>query len=84
VFDDRVERRKFALKRDEVIGGWRKVHNKDLPNSYYSWYIRIMKSKLRLAAYVVCMSKKRSESTILVSYILVSTILVESSEGKNQ
>jgi hypothetical protein len=27
VFENRVFRRIFAPKRDEVIGGWRKLHN---------------------------------------------------------
>jgi hypothetical protein len=26
----------FGLKRDEVIGGWRKLHNEELPNMYSS------------------------------------------------
>jgi hypothetical protein len=28
VFEDRVLRRLFGPKRDEVTGGWRKLHNK--------------------------------------------------------
>jgi hypothetical protein len=29
-----VLRRVFGLKRDEIIGGWRKLHNDELHNSY--------------------------------------------------
>jgi hypothetical protein len=28
--------RKFGPKRDEVIGGWRKLHNEELRNLYCS------------------------------------------------
>jgi hypothetical protein len=30
VFENRVLRRIFGQKRDRVIGGWRKLHNKEL------------------------------------------------------
>jgi hypothetical protein len=33
VFENRVLRRIFGPKRDEVIGGWRKLHNEELHNS---------------------------------------------------
>jgi hypothetical protein len=39
-------RKIFGPKRDEVIGGWRKLHNGELPNLYYSpSIIRIIKSR---------------------------------------
>jgi hypothetical protein len=31
-----VLRRIFGLKRDEVTGGWRKLHNEELHNLYFS------------------------------------------------
>jgi len=34
VFDSRVVRRIFGLKRDEVTGEWRKLHNKELNDLY--------------------------------------------------
>jgi hypothetical protein len=34
VFDNRVLRRIFGPKRDEVIRGWRKQHSEDLHNFY--------------------------------------------------
>jgi hypothetical protein len=34
VFENRVLRRIFGPKRDEVTGEWRKLHNEDLHNSY--------------------------------------------------
>jgi hypothetical protein len=46
VSENRVLRRIFALKRKEVAGGWRKLHNEELHNSYSSpSIIRRMKSK---------------------------------------
>jgi hypothetical protein len=36
VFENRVLRRIFGLKRDEVIAGWRKLHNEELCNLYFS------------------------------------------------
>jgi hypothetical protein len=36
VFDIRVLRRIFGPKRDEVTGGWRKLHNRDPPDLYLS------------------------------------------------
>jgi hypothetical protein len=46
VFENRVLRRVFGPKRDEVIGGWIRLHNEELHNLYYSPnIIRIMKSR---------------------------------------
>jgi hypothetical protein len=36
VFENRVLRRIFGPKRDEVTGGWRKRHNEELHNLYFS------------------------------------------------
>jgi hypothetical protein len=36
VFEDRVLRRIFGPKRDEVTGEWRKLHNEELHNLYSS------------------------------------------------
>jgi hypothetical protein len=41
-----VLRRIFEPKRDEIIGGWRKLHNEELHNLYFSPdIIRIIKSR---------------------------------------
>jgi hypothetical protein len=34
VFENRVLRRVFGSKRDEVNGEWRKLHNEELNNLY--------------------------------------------------
>jgi hypothetical protein len=36
VFENRVLRRIFGPKRDEVTEGWRKLHNEELRNFYLS------------------------------------------------
>jgi PAS domain-containing protein len=36
VFENRVLRRIFGLKRDEVTGGWRKLHDEELRDLYSS------------------------------------------------
>jgi hypothetical protein len=46
VFENRVLRRIFGLKRDEVTGEWRKLHNEELRDLYSSpSIIRIIKSR---------------------------------------
>jgi hypothetical protein len=46
VFENRVLRRIFGPKGDEVTGDWRKLHNKELHNLYSSpSIIRIITSR---------------------------------------
>jgi hypothetical protein len=46
VFENRVLGRIFGQKRDEVTGGWRKLHNEELRILYSSPSIfRIIKSR---------------------------------------
>jgi hypothetical protein len=45
VFENRVLRRIFGPKRDEMLGGWRKLQNEELYNLYYlRSIIRMIKS----------------------------------------
>jgi hypothetical protein len=44
VFENRVLRRIFGPRRDEVTGEWRKLHNKELNDMYSSSNIRVIKS----------------------------------------
>jgi hypothetical protein len=68
VFENRILRKIFGLKRDEVIGGWRKLHNEELHNLYCSpSIIRIIKSRrIRWAGHVARMGAKRNAYRILV------------------
>jgi hypothetical protein len=54
VFENRVLRRIFGLKRDEVMGDWRKLHDEELHNLYFSPnIIRTLKSRrMRWAGHV--------------------------------
>jgi hypothetical protein len=42
VFEKRVLRRMFGQKWDETVRGWRKLHNEELHNLYFSTYINGM------------------------------------------
>jgi hypothetical protein len=45
VFENRVLRRIYGPKRDEVTGGWRKLHNEELHGLYSSpSIIRVIKA----------------------------------------
>jgi hypothetical protein len=61
-FENRVLRRIFGPKSDEVTGGWRKRYNEELHNLYSSpRIIRIMKSRrMRWAWHVARMGEKRN------------------------
>jgi hypothetical protein len=46
MFENRVLKRIFGPRRDEVTGGWRKLYNKELCDLYSSpSIIRIIKSR---------------------------------------
>jgi hypothetical protein len=51
VFENRELRRIFGLKRDEVIGEWRKLHNEELKDLFSSPTIVLM-IKSRTMRYV--------------------------------
>jgi hypothetical protein len=47
VFENLVLRRIYGLKRDEVTGGWRRLHNEELQHLYsLPSIIRIIKSRM--------------------------------------
>jgi hypothetical protein len=67
MFENRMLRRMFGAKREEVTGGWRKLHNEQLHNLYSSPNIRIMKLKrMRWAGHVARMEQMRNAYKMLV------------------
>jgi hypothetical protein len=68
VFENRVLRRIFGPKRDEVPGEWRRLHNKELYALYSSLdIIWVIKSRrLRWAGHVARMRERRGAYRTLV------------------
>jgi hypothetical protein len=61
VFENRVLRRIFGPKRDEVTGEWRKLYNEELDNLYSSPDIimQIKSRRMRWAGHVARMGEER-------------------------
>ena len=68
VFENRVLRRVFGSKTDEVTGEWRKLHNEELRDLYFlPNIVRVVKSKrMRRAGHVARMGEGRGVHRVLV------------------
>jgi hypothetical protein len=71
VFENRVLRRIFGPKRDEVTVEWRKLHNEEFCDLYSSpTVIRMIKSRsLKRAGHVARMEEKWNACRLLVTKI---------------
>jgi hypothetical protein len=68
VFENRVLRRVFGPKRDEITGEWRKLHNEELRHLYsLPNIVRAVKSRrMRWAGHVARMGEGRGMHRVLV------------------
>jgi hypothetical protein len=68
VFENRVLRRIFGPKRDEVTADWRKLHNEELHGLYRSpSIVRVIRARrMRWAGHVARMGEVRGAYNILV------------------
>jgi hypothetical protein len=68
VFENRILRRIFGHKRDEVTGEWRKLHNEELHNLYSSPDIirQVKPKRMRWSSHVARMGEERKVYTVLV------------------
>jgi len=68
VFENRVLKRLFGPKRDEVTGDWRKLHNEELSDLYFlPNIVRVVKSRrMRWAWHVAHMGEGRGVYRVLV------------------
>ena len=68
VFENRVLRRIFGPKRDEVTAEWKKLHNEELNDLYFSpSIVRVIKSRrMRLAGHAARVGEWRGVYWVMV------------------
>jgi hypothetical protein len=68
VFENRILRRIFGPKRDDVTGEWRKLHSEELHNLYSSPDIirQVRSRRMRWAGHLARMGEERNVYKVLV------------------
>ena len=67
MFENRVLRRIFGPRRDEVIGEWREIDNEKLNGMYCSPNsVRMIKSRMRWVWHIARMGERRGVYRVLV------------------
>jgi hypothetical protein len=68
VFENRVLRRIFGPKRDEVTGEWKKLHNEELHILYSSPNIirKIKSRRMMWVGHVACMGEEKNVCKVLM------------------
>jgi hypothetical protein len=68
VFENRVLRRIFGLRRNRVMGGWKKLHNEEHPDLYSSSSITRMTKlgRMKWEGHVARMKEKRNTYRLFV------------------
>jgi metal-dependent hydrolase (beta-lactamase superfamily II) len=67
VFENRVLKKIFGSKMEEVVGGWKRLHNEELHNMYNSQnFIRVIKSTSIWAGHV---ARIRARKMFTVSWL---------------
>ena len=68
IFENRVLKKTLGPKKDEITGEWRRLHNDELHDLYFSPnIIRMIKSRrMRWARHVTFMEERRGAYRVLV------------------
>jgi len=68
VFENRVLRRVFGTKRDEVTGEWRKLHDEELSDLYCSSnnVLMVKSRRMRWVGHVARIGQRRDAYSVLV------------------
>jgi hypothetical protein len=66
LFENRMLRRLFGPKREEVTGGWRRLHNEELQNLYV---LQMLLGGIRWARHLARMGDIRNSCTVLVGQL---------------
>jgi hypothetical protein len=69
IFENRVPRKMFGPKRDNVIQEWRKLHTEDLHDLYSSTVGWMTKRRIRKLGHVAQMWDRRGAYRVLVGKV---------------